>query len=95
MIDTNMLAPAVIVFGSFFVLGLLIEHASGRKTAQRQKEAYARSGNAVPAHYLIDDSPSFGALMQAILLWCIGAYVATALLFFHSNFLWLFDLFHS
>jgi fructose-specific phosphotransferase system IIC component len=93
MIDTNMLAPAVIVFGSFFVLGLLIEHASGRKRAQRQKEAYARSGDS-SVHSLIDDSPSFGALMLAILLWCIGAYVATALLFFQSNFLWAFTLFH-
>ncbi len=93
MPDMNMLAPAVIVFGSFFVLGLVIEHVSGRKTAQRQKEAYARRGDA-PAHYWIDDRPSFGALMLAILLWCIGAYSATALLFFQSNFLWAFALFH-
>ena len=92
MLDTTELVPAIIIFLVCFFIGLAIEKSSGRETAQRQREEYARNGDA-PAHYWIDDSPSLSALLKAVIFWLAGGYSAVTMLFFHNNPLWLYLLF--
>lgn len=91
MPDFNMLGPAAIVFFISSFMSISITKASGRKTAQRQQEAWAQSGGA-PEHAWIDDSASFGATLAGILCWIIGSYIIVSLLF--DNPLWVMTLFH-
>jgi hypothetical protein len=86
-----MFVPAIVVFFVFTLTGMLIQKASGRKTARRQKEAWMHNGT-LPEHGYIDDSPSFGATLASIFLCAIGGYIAIALVLFQSNPLWVFSL---
>lgn len=92
-IDNHALLISAIVFLSFFLVGVLIQKSSGRKTAQRQKEAWLQHGT-IPEHGLIDDSASIGANLACFLLSATGGYIALAILFFRSNPLWVLIFFN-
>lgn len=80
--NPDMLPPALIVFFSFLIVGLIITKVSGHNAKQRWYAQFNELEKP-PEHAWVDNQPSGCATFLYYLLSATGAYIAVSLLAGH------------